>query len=317
MQKFPFILDEIGNEQRGRRFAIIIDEAHSSQGGRTSSAMAQALSEVGAKDEDETFEDQINRLMESRKLLPNASYFAFTATPKNKTLEIFGDPDPQPDGTVKHRAFHSYTMKQAIQEGFILDVLEHYTPVQSYYRLAKKVEEDPEFDSKKAQKKLRRFVEGHDHAIRLKAEIMVDHFHDQVLAQGKIGGAARAMVVTNGIERAVQYFQAIPRLPDRTQEPVPSHRRVLRRARIRRDEGQRSEPERISVREDCREDSDGPLPLPRVRRQVPDRLRRTAAAHDVRRQDPLGHQGGADAFEAEPRAPEEARRVRVGLPERC
>ena len=184
VQKFPFILDEIGNEQRGRRFAIIIDEAHSSQGGRTSSAMAQALSEVGAKDDDETFEDQINRLMESRKLLPNASYFAFTATPKNKTLEIFGDPDPQPDGTVKHRAFHSYTMKQAIQEGFILDVLEHYTPVQSYYRLAKKVEEDPEFDSKKVQKKLRRFVEGHDHAIRLKAEIMVDHFHDQVLTQG-------------------------------------------------------------------------------------------------------------------------------------
>ena len=209
VQKFPFILDEIGNEQRGRRFAIIIDEAHSSQGGRTSSAMAQALSEVGAKDEDETFEDQINRLMESRKLLPNASYFAFTATPKNKTLEIFGDPDPQPDGTVKHRAFHSYTMKQAIQEGFILDVLEYYTPVQSYYRLAKKVEEDPEFDTKKAHKKLRRFVEGHDHAIRLKAEIMVDHFHDQVLAQGKIGGAARAMVVTNGVERAIQYFHAI------------------------------------------------------------------------------------------------------------
>ena len=92
VQKFPFILDEIGNEQRGRRFAIIIDEAHSSQGGRTSAAMAQALSEAGAKDEDDTFEDQINRLMESRKLLPNASYFAFTATPKNKTLEIFGDP---------------------------------------------------------------------------------------------------------------------------------------------------------------------------------------------------------------------------------
>ena len=100
-------------------------------------------------------------------------------------------------------------MKQAIQEGFILDVLEHYTPVQSYYRLAKKVEEDPEFDTKKAQKKLRRFVEGDDHAIRLKAEIMVDHFHDQVLAQGKVGGAARAMVVTNGVERAIQYFHAI------------------------------------------------------------------------------------------------------------
>ena len=209
VQKFPFILDEIGNEQRGRRFAIIIDEAHSSQGGRTSAAMAQALSESGAEGEDETFEDQINRLMESRKLLPNASYFAFTATPKNKTLEIFGEPGPPQEGKVRHRAFHSYTMKQAIQEGFILDVLAHYTPVQSYYKLAKTIEEDPEFDANKAQKKLRRFVEGHDHAIRLKAEIMVDHFHEQVLAKNKIGGEARAMVVTNGVGRALQYFHAI------------------------------------------------------------------------------------------------------------
>ena len=209
VQKFPFILDEIGNEQRGRSFAIIIDEAHSSQGGKTSGAMSEALSVAGQEDEDETFEDEINRLMESRRLLPNASYFAFTATPKNKTLEIFGEPEPQPDGTVKHWAFHNYTMKQAIQEGFILDVLEHYTPVQSFYHLAKTVEEDPEFDKKKAQKKLRRYVEGHDHAIRLKAEIMVDHFHDQVLTQGKVGGEARAMVVTNGVERAIQYFHAI------------------------------------------------------------------------------------------------------------
>ena len=209
VQKFPVIVKEIGDEQRGRRFAIIIDEAHSSQGGRTSAAISKALSEAGEEDEEETFEDQINRVMESSKLLPNASYFAFTATPKNKTLEIFGDPDPQPDGPVKHHAFHSYTMKQAIDEGFILDVLAHYTPVQSYYKLAKTVEDDPEFDVKKAQKKLRRFVEGHDHAIRLKAEIMVDHFHDQVLAQHKIGGEARAMVVTNGIERAIQYFHAI------------------------------------------------------------------------------------------------------------
>jgi len=208
LQKFPFILDEIGDEHRGRRFAIIIDEAHSSQGGRTSAKMSMALSEAGAGDEDETFEDQINRLMEARRLLPNASYFAFTATPKNKTLEIFGTPDPQPDGTVKHRPFHSYTMKQAIQEGFILDVLANYTPVKSYYKLIKKIEEDPEFDVKKAQKKLRRFVEGHEHAIRLKAEIMVDHFHEQVIAKGKIGGQARAMVVTGSIERAIQYFHA-------------------------------------------------------------------------------------------------------------
>ena len=100
-------------------------------------------------------------------------------------------------------------MKQAIQEGFILDVLAHYTPVESYYKLAKTVESDPEFDTKKAQKKLKRFVEGSDHAIRLKAEIMVDHFREQVLAQNKIGGLARAMVVTNGVERAIQYYHSI------------------------------------------------------------------------------------------------------------
>jgi len=209
VQKFPFILDEIGSEHRGRRFALIIDEAHSSQGGKTSAAVAMALSAAGAEEDDETLEDQINRLMEAKKLLPNASYFAFTATPKNKTLEIFGEPDPQPDGTVKHRPFHSYTMKQAIQEGFILDVLRYYTPVESYYKLVKKVAGDPEFDTKRARKKLRRYVESHEHAIRLKAEIMVDHFHEQVLALNKIGGEARAMVVTSGIERAIQYYHAI------------------------------------------------------------------------------------------------------------
>jgi type I restriction enzyme R subunit len=209
VQKFPFILDEIGSEHRGRRFAIIIDEAHSSQGGRTSAAVSMALGTAGAEEDDETTEDKINRLMEAKKLLPNASYFAFTATPKNKTLEIFGQAEPQPDGTVRHHPFHSYTMKQAIQEGFILDVLRHYTPVASYYKLIKKVEADPEFDTKRAQKKLRRYVEGHDYAIRLKAEIMVDHFREQVLAQNKIGGQARAMVVTGSIARAIHYYHAI------------------------------------------------------------------------------------------------------------
>ncbi|QXD16759.1 type I restriction endonuclease subunit R [Rhodocaloribacter litoris] len=208
VQKFPFILDEIGSEHRGRRFAILIDEAHSSQGGRTTAKMHQALAGGDEADEDETLEDHINRLIEAKKLLPNASYFAFTATPKNKTLELFGEPVPQPDGTVRHRPFHSYTMKQAIEEGFILDVLAHYTPVASYYRLVKKIEDDPEFDTKKARKKLRRYVEGHEHAIRLKAEIMIDHFHEQVIARNKIGGEARAMVVTGSIERAIQYFHA-------------------------------------------------------------------------------------------------------------
>jgi len=226
VQKFPFILDEIGDlsacnaqagEHRGRKFAIIIDEAHSSQGGRTSAKMNIALSEQGGlpaegsaqagEDDEDTFEDQINRIMEARKMLPNASYFAFTATPKNKTLELFGEPVTEGD-KVKHRPFHSYTMKQAIQEGFILDVLANYTPVESYYRLMKTVEDDPEFDTKKAKKRLRRYVESHDHAIRQKAEIMIDHFHEQVIARRKIGGKARAMVICSGIARAIQYYHA-------------------------------------------------------------------------------------------------------------
>jgi type I restriction enzyme R subunit len=208
VQKFPFILDDIGTQHRDRHFAIIIDEAHSSQGGKASAALNAALGGEDDHDEDETAEDKINAIMESRKMLSNASYFAFTATPKNKTLEIFGEPFPEGD-VVKHRPFHSYTMKQAIQEGFILDVLRYYTPVNSYYRLVKTIEADPEFDTKRATKKLRRYVESNDTAIRLKAEIMVDHFHEQVLALNKIGGQARAMVVTSGIERAIQYFQAI------------------------------------------------------------------------------------------------------------
>ena len=203
VQKFPFILDEIGDEHRGRTFAVIIDEAHSSQGGKTSAALSEALA-----DPEDTVNDALEKRMAARKMLDNASYFAFTATPKNKTLEMFGEPYPGEEGKVKHRPFHSYTMKQAIQEGFILDVLKSYTPVDSYYKLVKTVPDDPEFDTKKAKKKLRRYVESNDHAIRLKAEIMVDHFHEQVAGLHKIGGQARAMVVTSGIERAIQYFHA-------------------------------------------------------------------------------------------------------------
>ncbi len=203
VQKFPFILDEIGTDHCGRKFAIIIDEAHSSQGGNTAAAMNEALA-----DPEDTVNDALEKRMQARKMLSNASYFAFTATPKNKTLELFGEPY-QEGGQVKHRPFHSYTMKQAIQEGFILDVLSYYTPVNSYYKLIKTVEEDPEFDTKRAKKKLRKYVESHDYAIQLKAEIMVDHFHEQVIALKKIDRQARAMVVTSGIERAIQYYHAI------------------------------------------------------------------------------------------------------------
>jgi type I site-specific restriction-modification system R (restriction) subunit len=209
VQTFPEVLDRIGEEHRGKKFAIIIDEAHSNQGGRNAAAMSMALSEndVDAITTEDWINDAIEKRIKSRKLISNASYFAFTATPKNKTLEIFGIPYQAGD-EVKHRPFHGYTMKQAIQEGFILDVLKYYTPVESYYRLAKTVEGDPEFDVKKARKKLRRYVESHGKAIRDKAEIMVDHFMEQVIGQNKIGGQARAMVVTGGIQRAIRYFFA-------------------------------------------------------------------------------------------------------------
>ncbi len=208
VHKFPYILDAIGTEHRGSKFAIIIDEAHSSQSGQMSAKMNLVLSGEYSADEEVTVEDMINNIMENRKMLKNASYFAFTATPKNKTLEMFGTP-VMVGNEKKFKPFHVYTMRQAIQEGFILDVLKSFTPVDSYYKIAKTIEEDPLFDSRKAQKKLRAFVESNSNALEQKAEIIVDHFHEQVIGRGKIGGKARAMVVTGGIERAIKYFNAI------------------------------------------------------------------------------------------------------------
>jgi type I restriction enzyme, R subunit len=202
VQTFPHVLDSIGDEHRGGKFAIIIDEAHSSQSGKTSSAVSKAVA-----DPEDEINDALDERIKKKKLAKNASYFAFTATPKNKTLEMFGVAYSEA-GEVKHRPFHGYTMKQAIQEGFILDVLKYYTPVASYYRLAKTVEGDPEYDVKKARKKLRLYVESHSKAIRDKAEIMIDHFLEQVIGLNKIGGQARAMVVTGSIQRAIEYFFA-------------------------------------------------------------------------------------------------------------
>jgi len=208
VHKFPFILEDIGNQHRKNNFAIIIDEAHSSQSGSMSAKMNIALSDKFHEDEEETTEDKILKILEGRKMLTNASYFAFTATPKNKTLEMFGVPYHE-DGKVKHKPFHKYTMKQAIQEGFILDVLKNYTTIKSYYKIAKIIEDDPMFDKKKSQKKLRKYVESNENAIQIKAEIIIDHFHEQVIAKGKVGGQARAMVVTSSIERAIQFYYAI------------------------------------------------------------------------------------------------------------
>ena len=207
IEKFPYIVPQIGTTHKENRFAIIIDEAHSGQSGRNSAQMNLALSGLASDDEMDN-EDKINAMMEGRKLLNNASYFAFTATPKNKTLETFGIPYQDGD-EIKHRPFHVYTMKQAIQEGFILDVLRNYTPIDSFYRLMKTVEDDPMFDKKRAQKKLRNFVESDNYTIAKKAAMMVDHFHEQVIAKGKVGGQARAMVVTASIPRCIEYYYAI------------------------------------------------------------------------------------------------------------
>ena len=207
VEKFPYISQEIGQEHMNHTFAIIIDEAHSGQSGRNAASMNLALSGM-ASDSELDNEDKINAMVEGRKLVKTASYFAFTATPKNKTEEVFGTPYEE-DGKIKHRPFHVYTMKQAIQEGFILDVLKNYVTIDSWYKIAKKVEDDPMFDKKRAQKKLRSFVEGNPDVIAKKAAMMVDHFHEQIIARKKLGGQSRAMVVTAGIPRCIETYYAV------------------------------------------------------------------------------------------------------------
>lgn len=211
VHKFQFILEDISDVYKDSNFAILIDEAHSSQNGSLSAKMNMVLSGNVYEDEDD-LEDKINTIIEGRKMVANASYFAFTATPKNKTLEMFGKKIPQPDGTFKFEPHYNYTMKQAIEEGYIMDVLKYYTPVQSYYKLTKTVEEDPRFDKKRSQTILRYFVESNGYAIHEKAAVMVEHFHNEVISKGKIGGKARAMVVASSIKRAIEYYKAINQL---------------------------------------------------------------------------------------------------------
>lgn len=218
VHKFQFILDDIGEVHKDKNFAILIDEAHSSQNGSLSAKMNMVLSGSVYDDEDD-LEDKINTIIEGRKMVKNASYFAFTATPKNKTLEMFGKKKRLPDGTTKPEPHYVYTMKQAIEEGFIMDVLRYFTPVQSYYKLAKTIEDDPQFDKKRAQRLLRYYVESNQYAIHEKANIMVEHFHTEVIAKGKVGGKARAMVITSSIKRAIEYYKAISKLLEERKSP--------------------------------------------------------------------------------------------------
>ncbi len=204
IQKFPFIVDGIA-DLSDKRFAVIIDEAHSSQSGTAAGRMNQAMGNNEPEEEDDDPQDKILEAMRNRKMRGNASYFAFTATPKNSTLEKFGT--QQADG--KFIPFHLYSMKQAIEEGFILDVLANYTTYKSYYEIEKSIEENPLFDTAKAQKKLRKYVEQHKQTIATKAEIMLDHFVGNVVNAKKLKGKAKAIVATQSIESAIHYYFAL------------------------------------------------------------------------------------------------------------
>ena len=212
LQKFPVIAEEIGSLP-GNRFAVIVDEAHSSQSGESSKSLKAVLAagdleaaeaeEAGAATPEEELEATILAEMEKRGPLPNLSTFAFTATPKAKTLELFGV--PRADG--EFEPFHLYSMRQAIEERFILDVLANYTTYSAYWRLFKTIEDDPRYEKRKAAYLLKSFVELHPHAIGRKVEIMVEHFAEQV--QDRIGGRAKAMIVTRSRLHAVRYKLAV------------------------------------------------------------------------------------------------------------
>jgi type I restriction enzyme R subunit len=221
IQKFPHIVNDIG-DLPGNKFAIIIDEAHSSQSGNTAGKLNATLSKDFERvqvDDDEfvfldkdqhdelTSEDLVVDIVQSRKMLTNACYFAFTATPKPKTLELFGVKFKEGEKE-KFRAFHLYSMKQAIQEHFIEDVLLNYTTYNSHFALLKKIEDDPLYDKKKAQKKLRIYVESHELNIARKTAVMVEHFMSAVVGKKKINGLAKAMIVTSSRRNAVKYKKA-------------------------------------------------------------------------------------------------------------
>jgi len=213
LQKFPFVTEKIGDLPE-RRYAVIVDEAHSSQSGETATELKGVLAgaaikqEARAKAEAEglaDYEEEILRTMAKRGRQPNISFFAFTATPKYKTLEVFG----QPGADGKPQPFHLYSMRQAIEEHFILDVLEHYTTYKTYYRLIKSIEDDPKVDKRKAARALARFMSLHPHNIAQKTEVMVEHFRH--FTMHRIGGRAKAMVVTSSRLHAVRYKQAFDR----------------------------------------------------------------------------------------------------------
>jgi type I restriction enzyme R subunit len=228
LQKFPFVLrgllrvagaesqEKVTEAQKkeakawealiaSRRYAVIVDEAHSSQTGEAAREMKAILGAGGEAEEDEDWEDRLNRVMASRTGQSNLSFYAFTATPKGKTLEIFGR--KQGDGTPV--AFHTYSMRQAIEEGFILDTLKHYTSYETFFKLGKEIQDDPKFEKKKAARALVKFALLHPHNIEQKTEVMVEHFRAKI--KNLLGGRAKAMVVTSSRLHAIRYKLAFER----------------------------------------------------------------------------------------------------------
>lgn len=204
IQKFPFICDTI-RDVSDHNFAILIDEAHSSQSGVAADKMNAAVQKAINEDGEVTTDAILMELMLSRKMSTNCSYFAFTATPKKETLERFGV--HREDGSF--HPFHLYSMKQAIDEGFILDVLTNYTTYKSYYELIKSTEDNPSYESERAQKLLKKAVEREPKTIKAKAEQMLAHFDANVFRTHKLMGKAKAMVVTKDIECAIRYYGAL------------------------------------------------------------------------------------------------------------
>ena len=329
LQKFPFVSRHLLEmaEERGtagtgayfptRRCAVIVDEAHSSQGGETATDLKEVLggedlreearkraSEEGREDLEELF-----RSMAKRGRQANLSFFAFTATPKHRTLAVFGR-----DGWPVHR----YTMRQAIEEGFILDVLKHYTTYGTYFRLLKACEDDPNVERKKAAQALARFMRLHPHNIAQKTEVMVEHF--QAVTRHKIGGRAKAMVVTGSRLEAVRYKQSFDRY---IREKGYAIRSLVAFSGTVVDDRLAgvtyTEPgmnDGISEKELPGEVREPGVSGPARRGEVPDRVRSAAPAHDVRGQAARRYPGRTDVVPAEPRASPQGRHVRPRLRER-
>lgn len=213
IQKFPYIADDIA-KLKSKKFAIIIDEAHSSQSGSNATAVGKSISSY--EEEEKSDEDKLIEIIKAKKFQPNASYFAFTATPKQKTMELFGKKIMIEDKQT-FIPFHLYSMKQAIEEGFILDVLKGYTTYKSYYKLQSVIENDPKYDKKRANAKLKKFVESDEIAIYQKAEIMCEHFY--LYTYKKIKKRAKAMVVASSRQNAIRYYFAFKRYLESINSP--------------------------------------------------------------------------------------------------